>query len=128
MKSVFIDSNNIIRLVVKDLEPQFLKAKKLMREVEQEKKQGVVSILVINEIIWILEHYYLLKRSDYIPILQALLSLKNLKIYETKKDDIFEILTKMEQKSIDFTDFYLILIAKGYEIASFDKDISRLRN
>jgi len=34
----------------------------------------------------------------------------------------------MEQKSIDFTDFYLILIAKGYEIASFDKDISRLRN
>jgi len=128
MKSVFIDSNIIIRLVVKDLEPQFLKAKKLMREVEQEKKQGVVSILVINEIIWILEHYYLLKRSDYIPILQALLSLKNLKIYETKKDDIFEILTKMEQKSIDFTDFYLILIAKGYEIASFDKDISRLRN
>jgi predicted nucleic acid-binding protein len=128
MKSVFIDSNIIIRLVVKDLEPQFLKAKKLMREVEQEKKQGVVSILVINEIIWILEHYYLLKRSDYIPILQALLSLKNLKIYETKKDDIFEILTKMERKNIDFTDFYLILIAKGYEIASFDKDISRLRN
>ncbi len=126
MKKVFIDSNIVIRLFVKDQEGQLLIAKQVIQDVEEQKLQGILSILVINEIIWILEHYYELRRKDYIPSLLKLLSMKNIKIYEVKKEITIHTLQMMLKRNIDFTDLYLLEITHGQKIASFDKDIGPL--
>lgn len=126
MKKSFIDSNIIIRLIVKDPQDQFLEAKEIIREIEEEKLQGVLSILVVNEIIWILEHYYDLEREEFIPTLLKLFALKNIKILETKKDTIINILEKMQRKKIDFTDIYLNEVTKDKKILSFDKDFEKI--
>lgn len=126
MKKSFIDSNIIIRLIVKDPAAQHLKAKEIIKEIEEEKLQGVLSILVVNEIIWILEHYYDLKREEYIPTLIKLFALKNIKIQETKKDTLINVIQKMQKKKIDFTDLYLAEVAGSKKIISFDKDIEKL--
>jgi predicted nucleic acid-binding protein len=125
MKKCLIDSNIIIRLIVKDPQDQFLEAKEIIRGIEEEKLQGVLSILVVNEIIWILEHYYDLKRKKFIPILLKLFALKNIKTKEARKDTIISVLQKMQDKKIDFTDVYLKEIAKGIQIFSFDRDFKK---
>lgn len=127
MKKFLIDSNIIIRLIVKDPQKQFLEAKEIIKEIEEEKLQGVLSILVVNEIIWILEHYYDLEREEFIPILLKLFALKNIKTQEVKKDTIINILQKMRKKKVDFTDIYLNEVSKETQILSFDKDFEKLR-
>lgn len=126
MKKVFIDSNIIIRLIVKDELKQLRKAQELIKQIDENKLQAVLSILVVNEIIWILEHYYDLEREKYIPYLLRLLSLKNIKIFEVKKDIIINILQRMQKQKFDFTDVYLAHITTLDKIFSFDKDFQKL--
>ena len=126
MKKVFIDSNIIIRLIVKDELNQLRKAQQLIKQIEDDKLQGVLSILVVNEIIWILEHYYDLQREKYIPFLLKLMSLKNIKIFEAKKDVIIDTLRRMRKQKFDFTDIYLAHVTTQEKIFSFDKDFKKL--
>lgn len=126
MRKFFIDSNIIIRLIVKDPQKQFLEAKEIIKKIEEEKLQGVLSILVVNEIISILEHYYDLEREEFIPVLLKLFALKNIKTQEVKKDTLIKILQKMQKKKVDFTDIYLMEVAKNIQILSFDKDFEKI--
>lgn len=126
MKQVVIDTNIFIRLLTKDIKTQFEKAQALFTRIEKQEIQGLVSILVLNEIIWIAENFYNLKRSDYLPQLFKLLALKNLKITEVKKAKIIAILELMRTNKLDFTDVYLSQTAGTNEIFSFDRDIAKL--
>lgn len=128
MNKVFIDSNIIIRLIVKDSKEQLIKAQKIIQDIEDDNLQGILSILVVNEIIWILEHYYNLKREQFIPSLLKLLSIRKIKIFEVKKDTIINVLHEMKKKKIDFTDLYLLENANSHGIVSFDKDFEKAKN
>lgn len=126
MKANILDTNIFIRLLIGDIPTQLETAKKIFKEIESGKYQGLVSILVLNEIIWITEHFYKVKRSVYLPQILQLLALKNLKVIEAKKPIIITILKRMLQKKIDFTDIYLMELANRTKkpIFSFDRDIS----
>lgn len=126
MKKVFIDTNVFARYLVKDNPQQLLQAKKLIEDIEQNKISGLISLLVVNETLWILENYYDLKRNNFIPAFMQLLALKNVKIIEAKKEIVLNVLAKMQLRKIDFTDLYLAEIAKSHQIASFDKDFEKL--
>lgn len=126
MKKAFIDSNIIIRLFAKDHEQQFFHAQKIIRDIEQDAVQGLISILVVNEILWILENFYDLKRATFVPWLLQLISLRNIKIIEIKKDLLITILKHMEKQKIDFTDLYLFYTAGKTPIMSFDKDFQKI--
>lgn len=125
MKEFVLDTNVFIRYFIKDIKTQYEKAKKLFQEIENQKHKGLVSILVINEIIWILENYYDLKRTLYIPTFLKLLALKNMKIVETRKNVLFQILEAMQKSSLDFTDSYLLYSTNRDKIFSFDKDFKK---
>lgn len=126
MKQAVFDSNIFIRLLTRDLESQYQKAREMFVEVEDNKIEAMVSILVINEIIWILDNYYLQKRNQYIPELLKILSLKNIKIIEIDKNLLFKILEIIKSTKIDFTDIYLFNTSQGRDIFSFDKDFEKL--
>lgn len=126
MIEFYIDSNVFIRFLTRDIKGLYLKASRLIKEVEESKAVGIVSILVINEVLWILENYYSLKREVFINELVKILSLKNIKILEIKKQILFSILETMIRTKIDFTDYYLAEVAGKNKIVSFDKDIKKM--
>lgn len=125
-KEVILDSNIFIRFLVGDIKDQSEKAQVIFNNIEQGRVKGHVSILVVNEVIWILENFYELKRAIYLPQLVKLLSLRNIKIMEAKKKILLMILEKMQVSSIDFTDIYLSYIKENKEILSFDRDFQKI--
>ena len=127
MKEILLDSNIFIRFLIQDVPSHFEQSKEIFEDIENEKTKGFVSVLVINEVIWILENFYELKRDTYIPRVLELLSLRNMKILEAKKDVVLSIMEEMPKHSFDFTDVYLFAIKGERKIASFDKDFDKLQ-
>ena len=125
MKTVLIDTNTILRFLIADVPSQFKLAKKTFQQIEEGKLQGKISLLVINELVWILENYYKLKRSTYLPHLLKLLLLKKIKIIEVNKHLLIKVLKKMTTHQLDFTDLYLAEIKNNDELFTFDKQLAR---
>ena len=120
---MIIDTNILIRFFIRDNEAQYQKAYQLIKKVEKGEINGLVSLLVVNETIWVLQHYYELKRDIFIPKLLQLFALKNIKIMEVEKAKIVAILATIEKSSLDFTDAYLLQVANKRKIASFNHDL-----
>ena len=123
MKELVLDTNIFIRYLIEDISFQYKESRKIFEAIENGTLKGLVSILVVNETIWILENYYEIKRSVYIPKLLQIFALKNLKIIEIAKEVLSLILKSMEASRLDFTDLYLLHTSKKEKIASFDKDL-----
>jgi len=126
MDECILDTNIFVRFLVKDVASQFEKAQKIFEKIEKGKIKGLVSILVMDGLIWILENYYDLKREVYLPQILTLLALNNLRIMETKKELVVKALKIMAKQKIDFTDVYLCQIASSRKIISFDKGLAKL--
>lgn len=126
MNEIILDSNIFLRYFLQDIPLQSVKTKEIFDQIEKGAKKGLVSILVINEIVWILEKYYNLKRNAYIPKILKLFYLEHIKIIEVKKDLIVRVLEKMKKQKYDFTDIYLSQVGQGKEIISFDKDFTKI--
>jgi predicted nucleic acid-binding protein len=128
MKKFYLDTNIIVRLIANNNTTQHHQAKKIFKEIETGKKNVYLSLLVINEVLWILSRYYKIKRTVFVPSLIKLFSLKNIKTWEVKKSSLFFILEGYQKSSFDFTDLYLSYKAgKLAKIVSFDKDFDKLK-
>ena len=126
MKELILETNIFIRFFIKDVPSQFEKTREIFEKIEKREIKGFVSILVVNEIIWILENFYNLKREIYLPKLLKLLLLDNIKVIEVKKNLLIKVLQQMQKQKIDFTDIYLSQIAGDKKIFTFDKDFKKL--
>ena len=126
MKEVVIDTNIFIRFFTGDIKEQYEESIELFKRIEGEKVVGYVSILVINEIIWIMESFYNIKRNIYIPKLLSALSLKKIKIMEVKKDFLLKVIEQLEKSNLDFTDLYLFHAREHRKIVTFDKKLNKL--
>ncbi len=127
MTEITLDTNVFLRYLLEDVDHQFEKAKKVIEEIQNGEKTGRISILVINELVWILEKYYGLKRSIYIPKILKILLIDQMKVIEIKKEDLKNILEKFQKQKFDFTDMYLAHIASPERIFSFDKDFEKIK-
>ena len=126
MEEIIIDTNIFVRHITDDVKSQSKEATRIFKQIEQGLFKGIVSLLVINELIWILDKFYKISRKTYIPGLLKILALRNLEILETDKSELMEILDQIQSRKIDFTDFYLFSIAGSRRIISFDKDFLKL--
>lgn len=128
MREVLLDSNIFIRFLIGDVPSHSAESKRIFEDIESGKAKGFVSLLVVNEVIWILENFYELERKVYIPKFLELLSLGNIKVMEVKKDTILTILQDMQKHTFDFTDVYLFAQKGKRSVVSFDKDFERLQS
>jgi len=126
MTQAIIDSNIILRLLVKDDELQLEEARKIIKRVERSELTGLISILVLNEIIWILEKYYNLGRGDFLPKILRLLAIPGMKILEVNKSEVIGILKVMLDPRLDFTDVYLTWVKGSRKLFTFDKELLKL--
>jgi predicted nucleic-acid-binding protein len=87
----------------------------------------VTSDMVIAEIIWVLESYYELKKSDIRENVEKILNTRNL--HCPNREIIISALSIYVEKNIDFIDAYNAFMLKRdeiYEIYSYDKHFDRV--
>ncbi len=128
MATVFIDTNVVLRYLLGDIKSQYKQAENILKQAEKNEIKVFISILVIDELIWALNRYYQIPKKSFIPALLNILSIKNIQIFEAKKDLIINLLQSMVTREIDFTDLYLSKIATKEQLFSFDKDFKKLFN
>lgn len=126
MRNITLDTNIFIRYLVLENETLYHKAEKVFTSIEKGDLQAKVSLLVLNEIVWVLKRFYALKRSEFIPELRKIFSLEGILFIEVKKVVVMRTLDIMEETNFDFTDIYLSLITDKKEMVSFDKDFEQL--
>jgi len=128
MDEFFIDSNIIIRFIVKDDPTMYQVSKKFFTQIRDKEKKGLVSILVFQEVVWVLSHYYKLKRKEVVDSLQELILLENIYIFDAKKEQILDLLKYYGQSNLDLVDIYLHLEAKkaNGQLLSFDEQLMQV--
>lgn len=127
MSKFFLDTNVILDFIIRRQGENFKKAQKIFNQIETGKIKVWLSILVIDEAIWTIERAYKIKRPEYLQGLIDLFSLKEIKILEIKKKNLFAIFKILWQKNVSFTDAYLYFLSKDDgKIISFDKDFVKL--
>lgn len=127
MNKIYLDTNIILDFIIRKEGDHFVQAKKIFEKVENGKLKVLLSILVVNEVIWAAEKYYKISRDEYFQQLVDLLSLKGIKTIEIKKKDLFAIFRILWQKNVSFPDAYLFYLSQEQgQIISFDKDFVKL--
>lgn len=124
MKEKIIDTNIILRFLVKDVPEQFEKSKQLIGKIESREESVVLPLLCAFEAVFTLEKYYKTPRKEIAEKLTSLLSLKNLHL--ERKGLFFEALNIYStQKKVSFADAFVVTEMNHSsikEIYSFDED------
>jgi predicted nucleic-acid-binding protein len=120
-----IDTNVLVRYITRDDPYQTQIATTFMNSLTVE-FPGFISLVVLAELFWVLDHSYKTSRTRIIYILQALLSSSELFIEDTEL--VYEAIAMYEETSADFDD---CLIAQcAYEsgcqnVVTFDRKAAR---
>lgn len=127
MSKLFLDTNVILDFLVRKEGEYFVQAKRIFEKIENGELKILLSVLVVNEAIWVTEKFYKIKRDVYFQDLVNLFSLKGIKTIEIKKKDLFAILKILWKKNVSFPDAYLFYLSQGQgQIISFDNDFVKL--
>lgn len=126
MKCYIVDTNAILRFLLHDVPKQPEKVKNLFVRARSEKVRLVVPQIVIFEIVFALNKYYNLPKSDISSHLKSILAAEYLEIQD--REVFGEAIKLLEKHSIDFVDCFLTAYARRQEseIFSFDKDLKKL--
>lgn len=126
MSNYFIDTNIILRFLLKDNKIQYPQARKIFEKTERGKINIWTTDVVILELIWTLKSLYGYDRFTIKEKVEGMFALPNFDILNKKL--ILQALQDFANKNLDFADAYNYQLAKkeGKKILSFDKDFKKL--
>lgn len=122
MTKVFVDTNVFLRFLTNDDPVKAKRAEMLFRQAIQGKIQLITSLLVIAEIVWTLESFYHLTKTDIASKVEIILNTSNLLCPEA--EIIVMALDLYVQGNMDFIDAFHAydLQAQGLlQIATYDR-------
>jgi predicted nucleic-acid-binding protein len=121
-----IDTNLLVRLLVKDDEVQAKKVHKIFKLAEKNGEVYFVSTLVILELIWVLESVYKCSREEVIEAIYHLTLMPVLKIDQI--DAIHKFIDSANKSNLDISDL-LIAHCSAHngckEVLTFDKKAAK---
>ena len=125
----FLDTNILLRYLTRDDEAKAQQALALLRRVERDEEQVETSLLVLFEVIFTLERFYRIPRTEVRNLLTPILSLRGLRM--PGKQLVQETLDQSvdARPGISFTDIYNAVYARSRgieEIYSWDTDFDDL--
>ena len=121
-----LDTNILIRFLVRDDERQSSAVFRLFRQAESEKTVFFVPLLVILETIWVLGAVYQISRTDILDAINDILYLTILKF--EAQPVLKRFLVESQENNADLSDVLIACSAKlaGCEtVLSFDKKAAR---
>lgn len=126
MKSVVIDTNALLRLILNDIPQQKKMTEELLKKAMSNEIKVCVAQTVIFEIDFILKKYYEFKKETVIEYLKSLVTTPYL---EVESSEIFRMtLSFYEKEEISFVDCFLLSKAKieKADLFTFDKKLKNL--
>jgi predicted nucleic-acid-binding protein len=122
-----VDTNIIVRFLVRDDEKQAEAARKRLKQAETRRERLKIPLLVVLETIWVLESAYGKSRSD---ILDSLREMRQMPIFDFEADSVVEgLLNDGPKYKADLADIMIAHAAKctGCETGiTFDKAAAKL--
>lgn len=126
----YIDTNAILRFLLKDNLAQYSKVKKVLTQAKLGKVQVIILREVIPELIYVLMKVYKLPKARCLSIVSTIVESEYIDIYKGDREIIILALEIYSNKNIDIID--AILIAQGrydnVKVFSFDNDINNAKN
>lgn len=126
MQHYFVDTNVVLRFLLKDNKILYPKAKKIFEEAEDGAINVWTTDVVILELIWTLKSLYKYDRFTIREKIESIIFLPNFEVLNKKL--ILQALQDFANKNVDFADAYNFQLAKKEDkkILSFDKDFRKL--
>lgn len=122
-----VDTNIIIRFLVRDDEKQSQLVYKKLKEVEKTCSQLFIPLVVVLEAIWVLESAYGLSRDD---ILDSFEIMRQMPIFVFDKGSVVDhIISEGRRTKLDLSDLLIAFSAQSSDcntVLTFDKKASRL--
>ena len=122
-----LDTNVIVRFLVRDDEEQAETARKRLKQAEKDRERLLVPLLVVLETIWVLESAYNKTRSE---ILDSILDMRQMPVFEFEADAVVEHLLGDGRKyKADLADILIAYSAQatgGENGLTFDKGAAKL--
>lgn len=115
-----LDTNALVRFLVRDNEKQYKQVVNWFKEAENRKRKIMIKPLVIAETCFVLESFYKQKIEDIAQKMEVFLSQKWLKVEER---EVMIGLWQWYRKKLHFVDSYLISWSKVNKgrVLGFDK-------
>ena len=120
-----IDTNIIIRFLVRDNEEHFVLSKEIFEQVQL----GVVKVEILSEVLmevlFVMTKVYKIPKNIVIEKLKSLLLLDG--VVNDDKAICIDALNLMQNKNIDYVDALICTknVLQGYGKISFDKDVMK---
>ncbi len=123
---MLIDTNYILRYILKDNEEQYNKVEMIFNEIEVNSKKATILESVLAECVYVLSSFYKVNKNEICETLIELLNYKG--INNRDKKELIFALELFNQNAIAFVDCILISKAKneGEIIGTFDKRLIKL--
>lgn len=123
----FVDTNVFLRFLVNDIPEQADACEAVFRRAVTGEEALYTTDMVMAEIVWVLESYYELSRSEVRAKMEKILNTPGLTF--GNKEVIIHALALYDEKGVDYIDAYNAHILKAMgieEIYSYDKHYDRL--
>lgn len=122
-----LDTNVIVRFLVRDDERQWQIADRYIDRALQENEPCLINNIVLCEVVWVLRSSYKLSRNPLIETLENLLN-ANLFVFENR-EAVFWAIQQMKSGNADFSDYSIARINQlsgCHETASFDVKLGQI--
>ena len=124
--AVAVDTNVIVRFLVKEPLAQYLRARGLMEKVARGEVELRISAAVVGEVAAVLHHVYDQTQRDVAEKLLALVTSRGVDL-----DEAAHVVAALERsrdlRDVDFVDAYVAAkaVAEALPVASFDKGLHK---
>jgi len=126
MKKVLIDSNVWLRFYLEDNEEQFVLAKKLIENVEDNKIYPYISSVIFMEIVYVLEKIYHFTKDDIREVIESILLVRNIVII--KDTDFIKAWKWCNECGVKLADCLIATsIKEKVKLATFDTEFKKLK-
>lgn len=127
MKTYFVDTNYLLRLLLKDQPKQFRVVYNLFQKGIEGRVELVTSTIVIFELYWVLKSFYKKEKGECVDKLEKILTMHFLQVEKRKL--ILNALALYRETALDLEDCYNIAFFFANqldEFGTFDKEITKL--
>ncbi len=121
-KRAVIDTNLLVRYLTGDDPSKANDVKRLLLKAAQGEIKLLIPSVVIAELVWVLQSFYKLERSEIVPLLNAILHTRGVEVSD--RTVVSDAIGIYRDEAIDFIDAWIVAFAKEAEVRAiytFDK-------
>jgi len=125
VKRVQLDTNVVLRFLLKDHEKLFAQAESLFREASAGRIQLLIRPVIVAETFFVLTSFYEIPRPEAAKVLHTFFEAAGISVDD--EGGSLEALKRITSNKVSFADAYLIATAAqtGDTVASFDRGIHK---